>query len=141
MASYPNSIYTPRERENRSGVVYDPAKKSVWFKEDADAIENEIIAIENELGLLPKNSSSSVRERIKGFRSLDNAYDDVVIVKENKVGIGAKEPSQNLEVNGAVRFAPMSAPANPLAGTLYFDSATGKFKYYNGSAWKTISSN
>jgi len=98
MASYPNSIYTPRERENRSGVVYDPAKKSVWFKEDADAIENEIIAIENELGLLPKNSSSNVCERIKGFRSLYDAYDDVVIVKGNKVGIGNSWPLALLDI-------------------------------------------
>jgi len=49
MASYPNTIYVPRTRENRAGVVYDATKKTVWFKQDADDIENEIIAIETEL--------------------------------------------------------------------------------------------
>lgn len=46
MAKYPDEIYVPRVRENRSGVEYDPEKKSVWFKEDADDIENEVIALE-----------------------------------------------------------------------------------------------
>jgi len=49
MASYPNTIYSPRTRENRSGVVYDDTKKTIWFKEDADAIEAEIVALETEL--------------------------------------------------------------------------------------------
>ena len=49
MASYPNSIYKPRTRANRSGVVYNASKQTVWFKEDADAIENEIIAVESTL--------------------------------------------------------------------------------------------
>lgn len=46
MASYPASIYSPRTRANRNGVVYDSLKETIWFKEDADAIENEIIALE-----------------------------------------------------------------------------------------------
>lgn len=46
MVSYPDTIYSPRVRENRNGVVYDVTKKPIWFKEDADAIENEIIALE-----------------------------------------------------------------------------------------------
>jgi hypothetical protein len=47
--AYPDSIYKPRERENWPGVVFNPEKKTIWFKEDAEAIENEIIAIEKDL--------------------------------------------------------------------------------------------
>jgi len=65
MADYPNSIYSPRERANRSGVSYDPEKKTVWFKEDADAIENEIIATETELGTNPKETWPNVKSRLQ----------------------------------------------------------------------------
>ncbi len=61
MANYPGEIYVPRERENRSGVDYVPEKKTVWFKEDADDIENEIIAVETELGTNPKGAYASVK--------------------------------------------------------------------------------
>lgn len=47
MASYPNSIYVPRTRANRSGVEFDETKETIIFKEDLDAIENEIIAMQN----------------------------------------------------------------------------------------------
>lgn len=46
MADYPNTIYGPRVRENRNGVVFDSTKKTILFKEDLDAIENEIIAMQ-----------------------------------------------------------------------------------------------
>jgi len=34
MADYPDSVYSPRTKENRSGVSYDSTKKSVIFAED-----------------------------------------------------------------------------------------------------------
>ena len=51
MADYPDSYFSPREKANKSGVTYDPNKKTIIFKEDFDAIEQEILAIEQELGL------------------------------------------------------------------------------------------
>jgi len=53
MAQYPNEIYTPREKENRSGVIYDPTKKSVIFAEDIKNLDDEVVAIEKELGTNP----------------------------------------------------------------------------------------
>ena len=49
MADYPATIYTPREKENKSGVVYDPTKKTVLFAEDLQALDNEVVAIETDL--------------------------------------------------------------------------------------------
>lgn len=60
MADYPGDIYTPRDIENRSGVVYDPLKKTVVFAEDKQKSDAEIVAIETELGLNPKGSYESV---------------------------------------------------------------------------------
>jgi hypothetical protein len=56
------------------------------------------------------------------------------------VGIGTTGPTQKLEVNGAIRYTPMSAPSSPQEGTVYYDSTAKKLKVYNGSAWETISS-
>jgi len=52
-AKYPNSVYVPRPRANKSGVVYDANKKTTLFAEDLENGDNEIIAIENELGYPP----------------------------------------------------------------------------------------
>jgi hypothetical protein len=46
MADFPNTIYAPRAKENRSGVVYDPDKKTVGFVEDITYLEAEVIALE-----------------------------------------------------------------------------------------------
>ena len=60
MASYPASVYSPRAKENRNGVVYDAAKKSVIFCEDIQNSDAEIVAIETELGANPKGVFESV---------------------------------------------------------------------------------
>ena len=46
MADYPASIYVTRGKANKSGVVYDADKTTVFFAEDYAALENEIIALE-----------------------------------------------------------------------------------------------
>ena len=64
MASYPSSIYSPRDKENKSGVVYTPSKKNVIFVEDTKNNDAEIVAIETELGTNPKGDYSDVKSRI-----------------------------------------------------------------------------
>jgi len=103
MASYPGSIYSPRTKENKSGAVYTPAKTTVIYVEDVVNDDNEIVAIETELGTLVKWGSASVKERLKGFRSLSDANEDVVVVKGALVGIGTTTPGHKLEVNGRVK--------------------------------------
>ncbi|MFA5359227.1 MAG: hypothetical protein WC310_05450 [Patescibacteria group bacterium] len=49
MTNFPNSVYSPRLKENRPGVVYDSAKKTVTFVEDITKLEDEVIAIEENL--------------------------------------------------------------------------------------------
>lgn len=49
-ASYPASIADLRTIQNRSGVVYDSDKKSVFFAEDLNNLIAEVEAIETELG-------------------------------------------------------------------------------------------
>ncbi|MFH0972750.1 MAG: hypothetical protein V1768_02025 [Patescibacteria group bacterium] len=53
MAEYPTTIYDPRIKANRAGVVYDPLKTTVGYAEDITKLDAEIIAIETELGINP----------------------------------------------------------------------------------------
>ena len=46
MADYPDTIFSPRAKTNKAGVVYDPTKTTIVFVEDITLIENEVIALE-----------------------------------------------------------------------------------------------
>jgi len=46
MANYPNTIYSPRTKANRSGVVYDSTKETVLFAEDIQYLDAEVVALE-----------------------------------------------------------------------------------------------
>lgn len=63
-AQYPDAIYTPREIENRSGVVYDETDKKTFFAEDKTATDDEVVAIETALGLNPEGSDTDVADRL-----------------------------------------------------------------------------
>ena len=267
MAKYPAEIYEPREKESRSGVVYDPTKKTVIFVEDVKGLDDEVVAIEKLIGqnvdgqtmpiaggflkgkangqskwsteifvnengrvgigttnpvatlhIVTNSEGLRIESTSQAYISLDTAYDSIsgsllrfrkargsisapAVVQENdtlgflsfrgydgvgyqyaadviakadgtpgvgsmpgrlefattpsgstvtqirmviknngNVGIGTTSPSQKLEVNGAIKYTPISAPSNPTAGTVYYDSSENKLKVYNGSAWETISS-
>lgn len=63
MADFPSSIYSPRTKTNRPGVVYDPLKTTVGFAEDVSKLDAEVVAIENYLndpGSSPAGSIQSV---------------------------------------------------------------------------------
>lgn len=48
-ASYPGSVYSPRTKENESGVVYDPDETTKVFAEDVTKLDDEVVAVENNL--------------------------------------------------------------------------------------------
>lgn len=50
-ASYPGSVYSPRTKENKAGVVYDENKKTIGYAEDVVKLDEEVVAIETYLGL------------------------------------------------------------------------------------------
>jgi len=62
MANYPGAYYDPRAKENKSGIVYDAAKKTIVFVEDFNSLEEEILAIEETLGL----DAGSLVDRVEG---------------------------------------------------------------------------
>ena len=64
MAEFPSGIYDPRIKENKADVVYTPAKKTVSFVEDITKLDDEVVAIETELGANPKGAFASLKARI-----------------------------------------------------------------------------
>lgn len=69
MADYPNTITDPRVVANKPGTEYDAAKTTRLFAEDHNGLADEIVAIEEELGLNPRGSSANVAERIEDIES------------------------------------------------------------------------
>lgn len=68
-ASYPGAIYSPRTKANAAGVVYDAAKTTEIFAEDITKEDDEVVAIQTELGTNPKGSHASVKARIEAIEA------------------------------------------------------------------------
>ena len=60
MAEYPSAIVDPRAVVNKSGVEYDADKTSVLYAEDINYINEEVVAVETELGVEPKGDYDDV---------------------------------------------------------------------------------
>lgn len=49
MPNYPSTIYSPRTKQNKVGVVYVPATKTTLFAEDITKLDDEVVAMETDL--------------------------------------------------------------------------------------------
>lgn len=64
MATYPGGVYSPRTKENKAGVVYDAAKKTIGYVEDVTKLDDEVVAVETELGTDPKGVFADVKTQL-----------------------------------------------------------------------------
>ena len=46
MADFPGGVYSPRTKENKPGIVYTPAKKTIGYAEDVTKLDAEVVALE-----------------------------------------------------------------------------------------------
>jgi len=46
MADFPGGIYSPRTKQNKAGVVYDPDKPTTLFADDIAKLDAEVVALE-----------------------------------------------------------------------------------------------
>jgi len=49
MTDFPSSIYLPRTKNNKSGVVYTPANDTQLYAEDVSKLDDEVVALEQNL--------------------------------------------------------------------------------------------
>lgn len=69
-ATYPGGVYSPRTKANAPGIAYDAAKTTRLYAEDVVKDDDEIVAIETELGTNCKGSATSVRARIEAIEAV-----------------------------------------------------------------------
>ncbi len=80
----------------------------------------------NTANYLPKwNGSALVKST--------SVYED----QDGNVSIGGGEPTEKLEVSGAIKIADASGPA-PAAGTIRWNPATEDFEGFTGAEWKSL---
>ncbi len=87
MSDFPNTIYNPRAKENIYGVVFDTANKKMAYAEDFQFLDNEVVAIENELGINIKGVYLTLRERIEKMEIDIFLANDTLEPKANKFEI------------------------------------------------------
>lgn len=69
MADYPASIFDPRVVENVDGTVYDPLETTRIFAEDVNSPNEEIVAIEEILGVNPQAEFETVLAYLNYLRA------------------------------------------------------------------------
>ena len=87
-ASYPDSVKTFREKQNRPGYKYDEARKTNVFAEDFQQLEAEVVAIEEALGPDIAGGYYNLAERLENFSGgggvpYTGATDDVYLGAHN----------------------------------------------------------
>ena len=66
---YPNGIYEPRTKGNKVGVVYTPANSKTLYAEDISQLDEQVVAIETELGTDVKGEHASLKARLEWIES------------------------------------------------------------------------
>lgn len=140
MADYPAGIYSPRVKENKPSVVYDAAKKTVVFVEDITKLDDEVVAIETELGANPKGLWASVAENlselwaaIAGFATSFLDLSDTPASYEGQAG-------KVVAVNGAenaLEFVSVEAGLPTIKVSTIFESS-GRFGLTVGGSGTTV---
>jgi len=103
MADYPSAIYSPRTKANKAGIVYDAAKTTVLFADDVVNDDNEIVAIETELGTDPAGSDATVKARLNRIDAEKKGFVCIVV-----------EPATDLEVADGQAFIQIPSELNTM---------------------------
>ena len=73
-AIYPGGTYSPRTKENKPGVEYNADKSTIGYVEDVTKLDDEVVAIETELGINPKGDWASVAAAIADLKQVSITF-------------------------------------------------------------------
>lgn len=85
MTDFPDSVYEPRTKENKIGTVYDANRTRTAYAEDITKLDDEVVAIENTLGLNPEGESDTVNERIAILETPSPLTMEIKVLDDNTV--------------------------------------------------------
>jgi hypothetical protein len=122
MSDYPAGVYTPREKENAPGIVYDADQKSRLYVEDIIKLDDEVVAIETELGENPKGDDVDVVARLN---RIDGDIDDLILFNEYKI-LSAHTAVNNSTVLTDCGELVVAVPANTTVHIRFFIVASIK---------------
>jgi len=87
-----------------------------------------------------QNKAGSV---FRGFVCYDGTYNyncSFKYIGDEYAVFYAPSKAFYIQAVGRMIHKPRAAPASPIEGEIYYDSTAKKFKFYNGTAWETITS-
>jgi len=79
--------------------------------------------------------SNGTANYIPKFTDDTTIANSVIYESENNIGIGTTTPAYKLDINGALRLQPSSAPIDG-NGVIYYDSTANQFKFYQNGGWQ-----
>jgi len=88
MATYPSEVYDPRTKNNKPGTVYAPEEDTALFAEDVVKVDEEIVAIETELGANPKGTFASVAAFLLALKHIIDRVDSPTIITGGVISVG-----------------------------------------------------
>ena len=114
---YPASNYDPREKENKSGVTYTPANKTVGYADDVFRLDGEVKAIQQELGINPRGAYATVKAWLSAlastFLGLSDTPANYTDQAEKILKVNAGEDALEFTDKGASVFTGLTdTPAN-----------------------------
>jgi len=134
MSDYPDTIWAPRTKANKSGVVYDPTKSTIGFAEDFTQLEAELLAIIDDLigaggagGLKAAAASFKVNWLAEHTAAGAHTTDSI---EEKTTGAGVKIQNNTI-ISSAVPLSGSTADGFADTTTLYLwdapTSASGNY--------------
>lgn len=79
-------------------------------------------------------AGSTMPFRIKPGAPTNSVY----ISAEGNVGIGTSTPARKLHVSDVMRLEPITEPASPAKGDIYFDATSNKARCFDGTEWHDL---
>ncbi len=99
--AYPAGIYNPRTKANKSGVVYDVNKPTVGYAEDVTKLDDEVVAVETELGTDASGAYATVKAWLTALTSAAvNYFTDLADTPADYTGQASKVVSVNVGETG-----------------------------------------